>query len=616
MNGVRAERRLAAILAADIVGYSRMIEADEAASLAAIGDLRRAVIDPLLAERRGRIVKVMGDGVIAEFNSVVDSVVCAVAMQRGVAKHQSDEPPGRRIVFRIGINLGDVVVDGDDLLGDGVNIAARLEQLCEPGGVMVSGTAFDHLQGRLGLPLEDAGEQQVKNIARPVRAYRVRMDGSRQRWRSPLRRLLHRRRLLPTAAAFLILLPGAVGLSWLRRPEPANNGPSVAVLPFANMSGDPAQDYFGRGVAEEVITALSTFPTIRVVSRMSSFVYDKPAKAQEVARDLGVRYVLEGSARKGADRARVTAQLIDASTGLDLWADKYDAEGADVVMLQEDVAAKIYNTIAGLKGRVRQDEEQQAWRKSSLSLTEYDYYLRGHQFLMMGTPEDCLRARKIWQEGLERFPASALLKIKLGFTYMQPVLDGWSSDPKQDIETAWQIASAAASGENKSRLETWLGHWLMAQMYAWHENNYERAADEAEAAVQMVPYDSMSRAGLMYFVANASRTAEAISWGEDVARRDPRPPPWLFGNLAWAYYLTGRYEDALAANKKTSIGWLPIEAAILVRLGRIDDARSTIARFLKQKPGFTLTGEADFPAPDSLKQPYLDDVRKAGLPDK
>jgi class 3 adenylate cyclase len=263
------KRRLAAIMAADIVGYSRLIEQDEAGTLAAIRDLRREVIDPLLAEHHGRIVKLMGDGAIAEFGSVVDAVACAAAMQRSVAERQAEVPPDRRIVFRIGINLGDVVVDGDDLLGDGVNVAARLEQLCEPGGVLVSGTAHDHLQGKLGLPLDDAGEQQLKNIARPVRIWRLRLDGVKpQRLRPPRRKLGSWMPAVAAALAALVLTGGAWW--WFRPAEPAIGPPALAVLPFTNMSGDSTLDYLGAGVAEDIITVLSTFPTLGVVSRMSS----------------------------------------------------------------------------------------------------------------------------------------------------------------------------------------------------------------------------------------------------------------------------------------------------------------------------------------------------------
>ena len=279
----QAKRRLAAIMAADIVGYSRLIEEDEAGTLAAIKDLRRVVIDPLLAERHGRIVKLMGDGAIVEFGSVVDAVACALAIQKNVAERQAGVPPERRIVFRIGVNLGDVVVEGEDLLGDGVNVAARLEQLCEPGGVLVSGTAYDHLQGKLDCGFEDLGERQLKNIARPVRVYRVTIEAT-------------------SATSGPAAAP------------PLSARPVVAVLPLENMSGDPEQAYFSDGISEDVITELARFRELMVIARNSSFAFrGKAVDVREVGRALGAGYVVEGSVRRAGERVRITAQLIDAT---------------------------------------------------------------------------------------------------------------------------------------------------------------------------------------------------------------------------------------------------------------------------------------------------------------
>lgn len=336
MGADHAERRLVAILAVDIVGYSRLIEASEASTLAAMKALRAEVFDPLLAEYHGRIVKLMGDGAIAEFGSVVDAVLCAVDFQRQVAARQADIPGDHRLLFRMGVNLGDVVVDADDLLGDGVNIAARLEQLCEPGGLFVSGTAFDHLQGKLELPLEFMGEQHVKNIARPVRVYRVKFDGNTRSWWFKNQR--HRNRGITAAVALVLLV--ATPVLWIspwktsvgtasvaRMALPLPDKPSIAVLPFDNLSSDPEQAYFADGMTEDLITDLSKLSGIFVISRNTTFAYKgKPANVQQVAEDLGVRYVLEGSVRRDGNQVRVNAQLIDAVGGHHLWADRYDGE--------------------------------------------------------------------------------------------------------------------------------------------------------------------------------------------------------------------------------------------------------------------------------------------------
>jgi TolB-like protein/class 3 adenylate cyclase len=610
----QAKRRLAAIMAADIVGYSGLIEQDEAGTLAAIRDLRQEVIDPLLAGHHGRIVKLMGDGAIVEFGSVVDAVACAADIQKRVAEEQAEVPPDRRIVYRIGVNLGDVVVDGDDLLGDGVNVAARLEQLCEPGGVLVSGTAYDHLPGKLDLPLDDAGEQQLKNIARPVRIWRLRLDGAKpQRLRTRKRNLGS---LIPIASAALIALVLTGGAWWWFRPlEQATGPPAIAVLPFTNMSGDPAQDYLGAGVAEDIITLLSTFPTLRVVSRLSSFTYDKPVKIQEVGRDLGVRYVVEGSVRRTADKVRVTAQLIDAKTGDHVWANRFDDETADVVALQEEVATKIYGSLAGLTGTIREDEEQISWQKSAPSLDEYDYYLRGHDLFFRFTPEDNLRAQKVWQAGLAKYPGSALLRIKLAFTYLEPIVELWIKPSESDLDAAWRLGKEAEASQDKSRLEIWLCHWLMAQLYQWHEEDFDRSVAEAEATIEMVPYDGLSRSILAGNLANAGKTDQAIEWAEEAIRRAPNSPDGWQGNLAWAYYMAGRPEDALAALQKVAKPYGDMLAAVYARLGRIAEARAVMAEFVKDT-GYTIEDEARWPLIQPLEEGYLDDLRKAGMPER
>jgi TolB-like protein/class 3 adenylate cyclase len=336
MTAGSVERRLAAILATDVVGYSHLSEQDEAGALKAI---RRDVFDPLLSAHHGRTVKLMGDGAIAEFGSVVDAVACAVAVQKGVAEHQTDVSAERRIVFRIGINLGDVVVDADDLLGDGVNIAARLEQICEPGSIMLSGTAYDQLHGKLDLPLEAVGDQRVKNIDRPIRAYRLHLD--------------EKRYTTPTA-----------------HPS-ANEGgkPSIAVLPFLNMSGDPDQEYFSDGISEDIITALSRLRWFLVIARTSTFAYKgRSADVKQVARELAVGYVLEGSVRKIGQRVRITVQLIDAVGGSHIWADRYDRDLSDIFALQDEITTSVTAAIEpkllaaeGIRANLRAPGDLNAW---------------------------------------------------------------------------------------------------------------------------------------------------------------------------------------------------------------------------------------------------------------
>lgn len=316
MSSSEAERRIAAILVADVVGYSRLVELDEIGTLAAIKSLRSDVIDPLLAKFRGRIVKMLGDGTLAEFASVVDAVACAVAVQRETAARQADIAAGKRIVFRIGVNLGDVVVEDGDLLGDGVNVAARLEQLCEPGGVLISGTAYDHLQGKLGLPIDYSGEQVVKNIARPVRTYRVNIHGTGKPWRLLARQYSWQFKWAGALLAILLLVAGAYWHTFVHADVEPSGIPSIAVLPFDDMSGNSELTYFGDGVAEDIISMLSRVPDLKVVARNSSFIYKGlPVDVRKIGGELRVTHVLEGSVRKEEDRVRIVAQLVDAQTG-------------------------------------------------------------------------------------------------------------------------------------------------------------------------------------------------------------------------------------------------------------------------------------------------------------
>jgi TolB-like protein len=466
----------------------------------------------------------------------------------------------------------------------------------------------------IDLPLEDAGEQQLKNIARPVRVWRVKLDGVRPpRLRRPAGKL---GRWMPTAAAALIALVLTGGAWWWFRPSaPASGPPVLAVLPFTNMSGDPALDYLGAGVAEDIITVLSTFPTLRVVSRTSSFTYDEPVKVQQIGQELGVSYVLEGSIRKAADKVRVTVQLVDAATGDHLWADRFDEEGADPVALQEAVASRIYGSLAGLTGTIRKGQEQAAWQKATSDLDEYDYFQRGKQLYFRFTPEDNTAARQIWQEGLTRFPDSPLLRIMIAWSYLEPTLDQWTKPSDPDIALAWQFGKEAEAAEDKSRLEAWLCHYVMALLYQWYEQDFDRSVVEAEATVQIAPYDGLSRSVLAFYLANAGRTDQAIEWAVEAIRRDPNSPDWWQGHLAWAYYLAGRHEDALAALARKGEPDGELLAPVYVRLGRIDEARAVMAEFVKDT-GYTIEDEARWPLIEPLKQAYLDDLRKAGMPER
>ncbi len=383
----RAERRLAAVLAADVAGYSRLMGADEEGTLRALKAHRQAVFDPQIAVHRGRIVKSTGDGLLVEFASVVDAVDCACVVQRGIAERNAAVPTDKRLEFRIGINLGDVIIDGDDIYGDGVNVAARLEALAEPGGICVSRVVHDEVSEKRALDFQDLGEHSVKNIARRLRVYGLAAAGAA--------------RAVPSRAAFPAL----------------PDRPSIAVLPFTNMSGDAEQDYFADGMVEDIITALSRFKEVFVIARNSSFVYKgRPVDIQQVARELGVRYVLEGSVRKADNRLRITGQLIDAATRAHLWADRFDGALEDVFDLQDRITERV---VGALLPTLRQAEIERARRKPPASLDAYDYVLRAVPLVIANTVAEAGAAEKLLEEALRLQPDYAYAHALIATVYGQ-----------------------------------------------------------------------------------------------------------------------------------------------------------------------------------------------------
>jgi TolB-like protein/class 3 adenylate cyclase len=395
------ERHLAAILAADVVGYSALMERDEAGTFARLKAGRKQLFEPEIERHHGRIFKLMGDGLLAEFTSVVDAVECAVALQRGLAERNASVPEGERFQVRIGINLGEVIVEGEDRYGEGVNIAARLEELADPGGIYVSGKVSKEVEKKLAFAFEPLGEHHVKNIAEPVQVYRVKLDGVPRR-RPPV---LDARRTLPwgaglaTIAALAVIWFAVLRPAGTPVPDPAATVPKIAVLPFDNMSGDPAFGYFSDGVSEDIISMLARAPDLSVIARNSSFTYKgKATDVRQVGTELGVGYVLEGSVRKEADKVRIVAQLVDAKTGEHVWAERFDKTGADPWALQDEVTGKIIVALAGETGQLKKAQYREAWGKDAASLGEYDYYLRGHDiFMNAANRAENDRAGKIWK---------------------------------------------------------------------------------------------------------------------------------------------------------------------------------------------------------------------------
>ena len=425
------ERKLAAILAADVVGYSRLMEQDEAKTFERLKDHRIELVEPEIAAHHGCVFKLMGDGLLAEFGSVVDAVECAVDIQSGMAGRDAGLPQDQRIEIRIGINLGEVIVEGADRHGEGVNIAARLQQLADPGGICVSGKVANEVEKKLAFGFEPMGEQKVKNISEPIPVYRVKLDGAPP----PRRRTSHKSRLpvwaRPIAAA-MVVLAGLAAAGWyglMHSPSHLAGAhvPSIAVLPFDDLSPDKTLGYLGDGMSEDIITMLSRFPDLSVIARNSSFTYKgKPVDIRQVGRDLNVDYALEGSVRKDADQIRITAQLIDTATGKHVWAERYDKAGKDPLALQDEVTAKIVDAMTGEKGQVKQGQYRETWGKDTADLGEYDYYLRGHDIYMnTATKEENNRAGADLGRGTDEIPNSSLIKVKLGFYHFTNGFNWW-----------------------------------------------------------------------------------------------------------------------------------------------------------------------------------------------
>ncbi|MER8441349.1 tetratricopeptide repeat protein [Mesorhizobium sp. M1312] len=600
-------------MAADIVGYSRLMETDEAATLAAIKALRAEVIDPLLNEHDGRVVKLMGDGALVEFHSVVDAVTCAVAIQTGVTAHQSETRAERRIVFRIGINLGDVVVEGDDLFGDGVNVAARLEQLCPPGGVLISGTAYDHMKGKLSLPIDFAGAQKVKNIAEPVRAYSVRMQGGKGGWSLRTRRI---RRFLPMAAASLVLLAfAAAGAWWLLRPvDTATGKPSIAVLPFSNYGDDEATGRLADGLTEDIITDLARFPEFEVVARNSTEAYKgMPVDVRQVAAALHVGYVLEGSIQRQGSRVRINAQLIEAASGKHLWSERWDRPDEDVFAVQTEISEQVTNRLGGGAGLIQEAGRIAAKRKRPDNLNAYEYYLLGTEKLEQITVEGLEEAIKLLTRAVELDPGLARAWVELYHSHS--ILASFGVNPESERKAAIEAAERAVKLD-PSDAEA---HAVLGMSFG-ERGDLARAKAELDTALRMAPGSAEI---LIFYASWASTFGEperGVELIDQVIRLDPNYPLWATNPFSYAYFMAGRYEDALKMLERMTpdtynlMRW-PMRCGSFAALGRTDEAKACVAEALKRFPDLTIEAMANEPGySEAEHQRFIETMRLAGFP--
>lgn len=506
----RLQRRLAAILSADVVGYSRLMGMDEAGTLSRLNALRRELIDPTIAADSGRIVKLMGDGALVEFASAVDAVTCAIEIQRKLREHDAGSTKSTPIQFRIGINVGDIIIEGEDILGDGVNIAARIEGIAEPGGISISEDAWRQVQGKVAANFVDAGEQSLKNIARLVRVYRVKIDAE----------------------------PGTdLTASPLQAPE----RPSIAVLPFQNMSGDPEQEHFCDGLVEDIITTLSKLAGLRVIARNSSFVYKgRSVDVREAAKLLGVRYVLEGSVRRSGNRVRVTVQLIDAKDGTHLWAERYDRAIEDIFAIQDEITLVLATE---MQVKLTEGEQARLRYTTTHNVEAWTYWVQGlASFRQAVTKENNASALSCWEKALTLDPASAALNAMLGFIHCLDARFGWWDDRETAIIKARTYADRALQLDPNNAD----GHIALG-LLCWLRGQYDEAVFNARKAVQLAP-GSADVAELASFILTPSGyPKEGLVLIQKASNLSPNHPPMYLGSLGNAYRLSGQIDEAIAA---------------------------------------------------------------------
>jgi len=583
------ERRLAAILAADVVGYSRLMGEDETGTISALKALRTGVIEPLVAAHRGRIVKLMGDGFLVEFRSVVDALECAVSWQT-----RPPPAPGEKLLtFRIGVNSGDIVFDEGDIYGDGVNVTARLEALAEPGGIALSQLVHDQVVGKVEADFEDAGEHAVKNIARPLRVYRIRLGE-----------------------------PAGEGVSEAASDEAAgqplagfSGQPAIAVLPFDNMSGDPDQEYFADGITEDIITALSLWRRFPVIARNSTFTYKgKQLDVQRVGRDLGARYVLEGSVRRAGNRVRITGQLIDVESGAHMWAERYDRDLVDIFDLQDEITERIVTHMVPEMGRA---EEQRAVRKRPADLGAWDLFQRGCWHYHRFTKQDMSQAREYMRRSLEIDPMSGLAKGYIAATHMFDAVMAWSDDRERSVAEGIAAAQQAiALDPNEPHPRT-----VLASLSVFNREP-ERGVEEGERAVALNPSLSLGHLALGYALIFVGRPADGVEAMHMALRLSPRDPTntMVWSQLSLAHLVMKDFEVAAACARKA----LADNAAnfranhrlacALAYLGDVDGATAAFEAAKRHMPDPTRAYfEATYAFTDRDTLDFiLDGLRKAG----
>lgn len=631
MNTQGVKRKLTAILSADVVGYSRLMGEDDAATVRTLGEYREVMANYII-QYRGRVVDSPGDNLLAEFASVVDAVQCAAEIQRELAERNSEIPDARKMQYRIGVNLGDVIEEGDRIYGDGVNVAARLESLAEPGGICISGIAHDQVKNKINLEYQFVGKKSVKNIKEPIRVYRVLSfpGAAAHRVRRAKKAVGKSWRNVVVAIAAVLILGGGAFALWhfYFRPSPAEvvteaemafplpDKPSIAVLPFVNVSGDSGQEYIADGITEQIIATLARSPFLFVIASNSTFTYKgKPVKVQQVSRELGVQYVVEGSVQKSGDRIRITAQLVNATTGKHLWAETWDRNLKDIFALQDEIAMKLLETTTGKFIGAGTDQTR---TKGTKNIGAYLKRLKAYNLVTTSEANNHL-ARRLAQEAIALDPEFAHAHTDLGFSYWGAVMSGWSQSPRKDMKKAFEMAQKSISLDRTLSRSYGLLGWIYLTT-----GKHEKAISEGKRAVAAAPNGFAAHWHLGSFLTWADRPEEAIVLLENAFRLNPFPTALHLKALADAYFMAGRYEEALAAYKRMQKlnpdnMWAYLTpAAIYGYLGRIEEAQAAAKQVLRLDPDFSVKNWEKWLGCKNREKwnQWLDGVRKAGLPDK
>jgi adenylate cyclase len=621
-ESISRKRKLAAILHADVVGFSRLMGADEAGTHRALGELRAAV-DPLIAAHGGRIVGTAGDSLLADFSSVVDALGCGVAMQRAARGINDPLPPERRLELRIGVNLGDVIVDGDDIFGDGVNIAARLEALAQPGTVCISQTVYDQVKNKLDLDYRPLGSHRVKNIAEPVRAWAVGAPAA-----LPRPRKVRRPHVAGAAVAALLVAgvvafreffgpaaaPKPVEVASLVAPMRLAGRPAVAVLPFKNLSGDAGQDFFSDGITEDIITALGRFSNLIVIAKAASFQFrGRNIAPAEIGRLLDARYLLDGSVFRAGDRLRVTAELSEAATGRQVWSQTYDAEVKDIFGVQDDIARRV---VAGAAVQLTRFEQNRALAKPTKNLAAYELVLRGREIFSHATRESNDEAQDMFQRAIDLDPNYAAAYAALGSSLVEEATSGWTEFVADDLKRAEALGQKAMSLDPSLTIT----YQLFAEIHSM-QGNFDLALDDTGRALEINPNDAESFSERGAMLTFAGRAKEALPWLQGALRLDPTSA-YAEYLLGMADYFLDRYGEAieamnrgLTANLGRTIQLIgrPVLAATYAQLNRPQDAERERTTVMRMSPFFdTERFAGQFGTPEARAH-MLDGLTKAGF---